>query len=206
MFNYAVNKLKLIIMAKDEVILNDFKELDKNINPFFDEKKAEKAVKVKSSDDYKDITKLKVSSMENGKDGKTVINAIKIEDKESTFGYTHILSKTDIEDIKSLKYLGYKIGFDNGSRMVYLGVNQDNNLYWYNILKKGYGMIKVRDEKGFIKVLQVSKLLIQKYDTDIDLCHLIQMAYDFKRAGILDKDLKSLPVFLKTEVVKDRED
>ena len=193
-------------MAKDEVILNDFKELDKNINLFFDEKKAEKAVKVKSSDDYKDITKLKVSSMENGKDGKTVINAIKIEDKERTFGYTHILSKTDIEDIKSLKYLGYKIGFDNGSRMVYLGVNQDNNLYWYNILKKGYGTIKVRDEKGFIKVLQVSRLLIQKYDTDIELCHLIQMAYDFKRAGILDKDLKSLPVFLKNEVVKDRED
>ena len=193
-------------MAKDEVILNDFKELDKNINPFFDKKKAEKAVKVKSSDDYKDITKLKVSSMENGKDGKTVINAIKIEDKERMFGYTHILSKTDIEDIKSLRYLGYKIGFDNQSHMVYLGVNQDNNLYWYNILKKGYGTIKVRDGKGFIKVLQVSRLLIQKYDTDIELCHLIQMAYDFKRAGILDKDLKSLPVFLRQEIVKDKED
>ena len=193
-------------MAKDEVVLNDFKELDKNFNPFFDEKKASKAVKVKSSDDYKNITRLKVSSMENGKSGKTVINAIKIEDKERTFGYTHILSKTDIEDIKSLKYLGYKIGFDNGSRMVYLGVNQDNNLYWYNILKKGFCTIKVRDEKGFMKVLQVSRLLIQKYDTDIELCHLIQMAYDFKRAGILDQDLKSLPVFLKNEVVKDRED
>ena len=69
-------------MAKDEVILNDFKELDKNINPFFDEKKAEKAVKVKSSDDYKDITKLKVSSIEKGKKGKVIINAAKVEDKE----------------------------------------------------------------------------------------------------------------------------
>ena len=198
-------------MAKEEVILKDFKELDKSFNPFFDEKKASKAVKVKSSDDYKDITRLKVSSMEKGKKGKIVINAAKVEDKEikdneCTFGYTHILSKTDIEDIKSLKYLGYKIGFDNGSKMVYLGVNQDNNLYWYNILKKGFSTIKVRDEKGFMKVSLVSKLLIQKYDTDVDLCHLIQMSYDFKRAGILDKDLKSLPVFLRNEVVKDKED
>jgi len=32
------------------------------------------------------------------------------------------------------------------------------------------------------------------------------MSYDFKRAGILDKDLKSLPVFLKNEIVKDKED
>jgi len=198
-------------MAKDEVVLNDFKELDKNFNPFFDEKKASKAVKVKSSDDYKDITRLKVSSIENGKKGEKIINTVSTEDKkagdnERTYGYTHILSKTDIEDIKSLKYLGYKIGFDNGSRMVYLGVNQDNNLYWYNILKKGYCTIKVRDEKGFMKVSLVSKLLIQKYDTDIDLCHLIQMSYDFKRAGILDKDLKSLPVFLRQEIVKDKED
>ena len=198
-------------MSKNEVVLNDFKELGKNFNPFFDEKKASKAVKVKSSDDYKDITRLKVSSIENGKKGEKIINTVSTEDKkagdnERTYGYTHILSKTDIEDIKSLKYLGYKIGFDNQSHMVYLGVNQDNNLYWYNILKKGYGTIKVCDEKGFIKVLQVSRLLIQKYDTDIELCHLIQMAYDFKRAGILDQDLKSLPIFLKNEVVKDRED
>ena len=157
-------------MKQQEMILNDFSQLEIV-------KKSKSYVKVNINDYIarNGIHKAyNVLSLSRDKQGNVTMTAHEAPEDSNEFGYTHLLNRYDIAKIKSLKYLGYFLNFDNANKKCYLWLDNGKNI----ILKKGFVHSKTSGRL-------VSNLIAKLGSEEINITEMIEKAILAEHYGLL---------------------
>jgi len=115
-----------------------------------------------------------ILSLSRDKQGNVTMTAHEAPEVSNEFGYTHLLNRYDIAKIRSLKYLGYFLNFDNANKKCYLWLDNGKNI----ILKKGFVHSKTSGRL-------VSNLIAKLGSEEINVTEMIEKAIQAEQYGLL---------------------